>query len=472
MFSGVLPLYVTQFVAAVNKELGRSQRSKALSRLQEFWIGVCLVGSLVTASLCWARIERASLGKYSVAGLSWMFRHAKIFWDRVLQSSVEVVLNHYAINSGVLDVDDTQRRRAKTTKRIPYAHRIFDTKTGGYINGQCLVLLVLVTPVITIPVGFAFYMPDPNLREWKKEEERLKKLGVPKKERPGEPIRDKRYPTKQELALRLLDNFKVSHPNVAIKAVLADALYGTREFLDGARELFGTQVISQVRKDQIVHFRTKSMTVEAYFRRCNPGVETEIKLRGHEKVTAWVSSARLYVRAHERKRFLVAIRYDGEPEPRYLIASDMSWRTIDIMQAYSLRWLIEVFIEDWKLNEGWGQLAKQTDEEGSCRGVILSLLLDHCLLLHPQQEARLKDKLPAFTVGSLRRRLSVELLVDSFRDLLLSPAPLQLLEQWQARIQEFFQLLPSTKHLSGLDIGRLEPTPSLKCRARLAAASG
>jgi hypothetical protein len=28
---------------------------------------------------------------------------------------------------------------------------------------------------------------------------------------------------------------------------------------------------------------------------------------------------------------------------------------IDIIQAYSLRWLVEVFFEDWKLYEGWGQ---------------------------------------------------------------------------------------------------------------------
>ena len=46
------------------------------------------------------------------------------------------------------------------------------------------------------------------------------------------------------------------------------------------------------------------------------------------------------------------------------------------------------------------QLAKQPDEEGSSRGLTLSLLLDLCLLLHPEQLARIEDKLPAYTVGS------------------------------------------------------------------------
>ena len=85
------------------------------------------------------------------------------------------------------------------------------------------------------------------------------------------------------------------------------------------------------------------------------------------------------------------------------MATDLTWRTIDIVQAYSLRWLVEVFIEDWKSYEGWAQLAKQPGEEGSSRGLSLSLLLDLCLLLHPEQLTRVANKLPAYTVGSLQR---------------------------------------------------------------------
>ena len=58
--------------------------------------------------------------------------------------------------------------------------------------------------------------------------------------------------------------------------------------------------------------------------------------------------------------------------------------------------------------EGWGREAKQLDEEGSSRGLILSLLLDHCLLLHPEQLARLENKLPACTVGSLQEITKIE----------------------------------------------------------------
>jgi len=52
--------------------------------------------------------------------------------------------------------------------------------------------------------------------------------------------------------------------------------------------------------------------------------------------------------------FVIALKYEGEEKYRYLAATDVSWRTLDIIQAYSLRWLVEVFFEDWKLYEGWG----------------------------------------------------------------------------------------------------------------------
>jgi len=51
--------------------------------------------------------------------------------------------------------------------------------------------------------------------------------------------------------------------------------------------------------------------------------------------------------------------YPDETDYRYLVASDLSWRTVDIVQAYTLRWLIEVTIEDLKVYEGWGQATKQ-----------------------------------------------------------------------------------------------------------------
>jgi hypothetical protein len=123
--------------------------------------------------------------------------------------------------------------------------------------------------------------------------------------------------------------------------------------------------------------------------------------------------------AHGKKRFVIALQYPGETEARDLVATELSWRTLDSFQTYTLRWLIEVFLEDWKRNEGWGQLAKKSDEDGSSR----SLLLDHAHLLHPEQRTRLNHQAPACTVGSLRQHCRGDAFLDVVRHILNAEDP-------------------------------------------------
>ena len=395
-----------------------------------------------------------------------MFRKTNRFWQFLLSASVRVILNTYDIKDGVLVVDDSEKKRAKQTKRIYKAHKVKDKKSGGFINGQSFVLLLFVTRTVTLPVGVEFYMPDPKLTAWNKEERRLKARGVSKKNRPTKPKKNSKYPTIPEIALQLLQAFHAAFPEVVVHCVLADNLYGTDVFLEQASAIFGgVQVISKLKKSQNLRFQGKTMKVTTWLSRY-PGVKQTIRIRGGEDVTVWVSSARVHVCAHGKKRFVVALKYEGEEEYRYLVASDMSWRHLDIVQAQTLRWLIEVFFQDWKAYEGWGQLTKQPDEDGSRRSVILSLLCDHCLLLHPDQLARIQDKRPACTVGSLRDRVRMDSSLRLFEDILLSQHPQKQFELVAQRVKEFFPLNESSKHMVGRELGRLESTPSLEYRAK------
>jgi len=460
--------FIKEFINKLNDAISKSKPGHSLSLTQRTWLAFCLMGILITNSVCWAKFERASLGKYSVKALSW--RHTKIRWDNLLQSSVRLILEEYGIKEGHLVVDDSDNKRSKSAKQIHGVHKIFDKSSGGYVNGQELVVLLLVSPIVTLPVGFAFYLPDPAQTAWKKTEKLLKKQGISKKERPPRPPKDINYPTKREIALHLLEQFKHHYSNITIKVIVADALYGTAHFMDKASELFGkVQVISQIRSNQNIRYKGKNQRVDDYFAK-HPGVPQKIKIRGDKEVTAYVCSARLYVCAHKKMRFVVAIAYEPDGDYRYLVASDLSWRTNDIVQAYTLRWLVEVFFEDWKLYEGWGQLAKQPDYEGSSRSLILSLLLDHCLLLHPEQLTRLNNKLPAVTVGSLRQQTQVDSLLTFMRRLLAMENPQEKLEQMSQSLTEVFQLAPSSKHLNNQDLGRMEPTESLRHRAQIACA--
>lgn len=466
LFGESLP-FVKEYVSRLSDALERYRPNSGLSSIQKGWLCFCIMGILVTNSVCWAKFERASLKGYSLAAISWVFRKSRIPWELLVYMSVKTVLLRFNITEGVLVTDDSDRNRSKSTRRIYRTHKIKDKTSGGFVNGQNMVFLLLVTSIVTIPVGFGFYMPDPALTAWYKRERELKKKKVPKKERPTKPSKNPDYPSKQEIALKLFEQFRQYHPEIKIKVILADALYGTDSFMDKASKIFGgVQVISQLRSNQLIRFKNTRMNAKSYFTKY-PGVVQKIKIRGGQESSVFAGSARLYVSSHKKKLFVIALKYEGEDEYRYLIASDLSWRTVDIIQAYTLRWLVEVFFEDWKSYEGWGQLTKQPDEEGSSRSLILSLLLDHCLLFHPEQLARLENKLPACTVGSLRQKAQIESLLEFIQGLLSADNVQEKVALLTKTVEEVFHLADSKKHMNSRDLGRLESTPSLKHKNKM-----
>jgi hypothetical protein len=161
--------FVSAFVAAVDDAMRAHQPHGGMSARQRAWLAFCVTAVLVTNSICWARFERASLGTYSLAALSWMFRHSKMPWDHLLVASVRVILRYHGITAGSLVIDDTDNQRSKSAKALAHLYKLRDKESGGYIWGQSLVFLVLVTPKISIPVGFVFYQPAPELSAWYKQ---------------------------------------------------------------------------------------------------------------------------------------------------------------------------------------------------------------------------------------------------------------------------------------------------------------
>jgi hypothetical protein len=360
---------------------------------------------------------------------------------------VQVILEHYGITSGTLVIDDSDKKRSKGATTLAHLYTLRDKESGGYVWGQSLVFLVLVTPKITLPVGLTFFKPAPELSAWYKQEKALKKQGVAKKQRPPKPPPNPSYPSKQELARRLLKEFKAHHPFLRVHCITADALYGTASFVDGASAIFASvQVISQIRSTQKIRLHKREQPVSDYFA-THPGTPKSLRIRGGQEIAALVGSARLYVCSHKTKRFIVALKYDSEDTYGYVIASGLSGRTLDIVQAHTLRWLVEVFIQDWKSHEGWNQLTKQPGKEGARRGVILSLLVDHALFLPPDQHARLTNHLPAYTVGSLRANVQVECLLDVIGTVVSCDDPKGQLQRFTQALHDVFAYGQSQKHL-------------------------
>lgn len=106
----------------------------------------------------------------------------------------------------MIALDGTDNRRSKNTQNIANVHKIKDKNSGGFIKAQELTILLLITDKITVPVGFAFYQPDPVLSEWRRKDKELKRQGVAKHERPPAPERDPNYLTVLEIGLTLLND--------------------------------------------------------------------------------------------------------------------------------------------------------------------------------------------------------------------------------------------------------------------------
>jgi len=102
-------VFIKTFVTDLDAALSKLKPNAKLTQLQRMWLGFCLMGILLTNSVCWAKFERASLGSYKIAALSWMFRESKVSWEYLLLASVTLVLERHGITEGVWQTHERER---------------------------------------------------------------------------------------------------------------------------------------------------------------------------------------------------------------------------------------------------------------------------------------------------------------------------------------------------------------------------
>jgi hypothetical protein len=444
--------FITAYLQELEKALKEQGNAYRLSSLQRLWLGFCLMGILLTNSICWAKFERMSFKRYSQAALSWMFLHSKLPWERLLVASVSIILKRFGISEGVAIIDDKDIERSKNAKQLFRLYKTKDKKTGGYILGQNIVVLYFVSNKICLPIGFSFYSPDPELKKWAQEVLRLKKEGVSKRLWPSKPERSLDHPKKYELAIELLSDFKKRFAEIKVHAVLADGLFGHLPFIQGVEALWeNVQVITKMRKKQKIQNGNKEYSCEG-FSHSYKGWEQDITIRGRNTQKVIAGGGGFFVPSHQTKRFVIAMKYQGESECRYLMASNLSWNMKRIMEIFSLRWLIEVFFEDWSCYNGFCSLAKQCGEEGSLRPLILSLLFDHCFFFHKQQALLLENHSSLATFGTLVERTRAEAFCHFIYQILEDDSPKAKLQELVDNLDEVFPLRSSKKHFSGVPI--------------------
>jgi hypothetical protein len=107
-------------------------------------------------------------------------------------------------------------------------------------------------------------------------------------------------------------------------------------------------------------------------------------------------------------------------------------------------------------------LAKQPGDNGTRKGAVLSLLSDHCLLLHEDQIALIESKLPAATVGSLRDRERANAMIEALEFLIKDKEDGKSIAfELKSSIENAIPLRPSKKHMAHKEMPNLEGAPSL-----------
>ena len=76
------------------------------------------------------------------------------------------------------------------------------------------------------------------------------------------------------------------------------------------------------------------MSVNNLFKRYS-GIPETINCRGEDK-NVIMYGMRTKVKAYGHKLFVIALKYEGEKDYRFITATDLSWRAIDIVSAYTL----------------------------------------------------------------------------------------------------------------------------------------
>jgi hypothetical protein len=454
---------VDLFIRDLNKAYKEKFNTVHMTNKALSWLAFCLTGIIITGCINWQKFQTYSAGRWKARALSWMLHYAKIPWEKLFQACVGLLIKKFDIKSCHLTFDDFDRHRSKRTKKIYGTYITRNKKGGGYVNAQNIVLLNIVTKWITMPVGWAFYRPDPKQKRWRHNNLILKMAGVPVHKRPEKPLFDKRYPSKKEAAAKLLRQFKYNHGFIKIMSISADGAYLSKTMVAETQRIYPkVQFISRLPCSQNIYTPYGvAVSAKEYFKN-KLKIITTLTLRNNVNVVVEYCSARLVVKSHGKKRHIIAFRYENEEKFRYIYATELSWRAEDIILAFSLRWLCEVVIEDFKLYDGWGKESMQHGYDGTSSTLCLSLLLDLFLLQHPIQKNLHQTGRPLATAGSLIKKLQFETLVDSIKVIVESDDPKAMLQKVVERVEEFLVLRESNKHIYRDNIEHLKPSPSLQ----------
>ena len=449
---------VTDYVTKISESAGL-----ALTAKQSLLVSMLLSSVLLQGTFSVTGVAALFLMRLSPAAIYAMLRRSKIPFDRLFWGAIKLLFELFDIKDIVITIDDTERERSKQCRVLPFVRKAICKATGGWVQAQNIVFFVLVTDRVTIPIWFHFHRPAKLSKD---EKEICRKNPKRTKEFDGS------YRTKVDLACiglfivaRMLRKLgaELGVP-LKVRAITADNGFASAQVQHAVVKHFGCQFVSKANPNQKVIYRRKETTLDKFFSRFST-VKKAMIIRG-KKIHIEYKAARIFVKSYGRKVCVVALRYQDDKSWQYIFGTDLTWTAESNIKTYGLRWLVEVFFEDWKQYDGWGVGALQRSAEGAARGVFLSLLADLFLLYHQRTNPKLQEhgRHELYSAGTVVRYLQAESIHQAIEDVLDHENPREKLFEIQKELLRVAEKRVSLKHSNKWDFEGLAPTPSLSAK--------
>lgn len=433
----------------------------SLSNKQTALISKLLTGMILLGSFKLSKIAALFLLQTSPHAMHGMLRRSGIPFRLLFWGGLKLMFQTFGIRTTTVQIDDTERVRSKNCKILPFVRKTICKVTGGWVQAQNIVFIVLVTDKVTFPCWFYFHRPAVLTKAQKK----ICKKN-PKKIKEFDPS----YRTKVDLAYvglfvvsRMLKKLeKELGISVQVKSVAGDNGFACSKIQQAVTKYFGCQYVSKANPNQKVMSRGKSLSLGNFFKRIGH-IKSTVSIRGRD-IPLEYKAARVFISSYGRKVFVVAVRYQGERAWQYLFGTDLTWKAESIIKAYGLRWLVEVFFEDWKQHDGWGVGALQRSEDGAVRGVFLSLLTDLFLLYVQNIDDSLQEhgRNELYSAGTVIRQLQAKAIHQAIEGVLEHDNPRKRLAEIQSKLLEVTEKRVSLKHARQWNFNDLGPSKSLQ----------
>ena len=116
--------------------------------------------------------------------------------------------------------------------------------------------------------------------------------------------------------LKIIETYRIKYGVLAIDDTDSER---TKDVFDGAEiSTKQPQVISQIKKTQLINVNGRYIKVEDFFKNYHGKTEI-IQLRHRDKKITYCSG-KFKVKAHQKKLFVIALKYEDESEYRYIRA--------------------------------------------------------------------------------------------------------------------------------------------------------